>query len=272
MEIVLENIFKYVFDTCGLDISLYSSSFLEKVISERLLKNEIDSYDKYLDFLLSNYKELMILISEITITYTYFFRNPTIFSIIENQIIGEIIKAKEENRELRIWSAGCSSGEEAYSLAIIIDNYIKSNELSIKYRIFASDISTIALLKAKKGIYKFKNIQNVPFKYVDKYFIKKDDFYQISPTIKNKVCFLTYNLLDKSTITPPECIFGEFDLIMCSNVLIYFSPESQKFVLNKFKKCVSSSAYLITDPTEKVTITNFTSYDPIKVISSIFKL
>jgi chemotaxis protein methyltransferase CheR len=236
----------------GFDFSGYRQSMLERRIQKRVYATNTRNFDNYFEYLKQYPDEFDNLIDVFTINVSQFFRNSFSFEYISKIIIPKLLseKARINDNSLRIWSAGCSFGEEPYSVAIIINELLEKEELQIKPHIFATDIDRKALERASDGSYGFNSIENVKYGILNKYFIKEDDQFMVDPEIKNKVQFSFYDLLDKNRLVPPESIFGGFDIVLCRNVLIYFEPEFQKIIFNKLYKSLNNRGYLILGEAE----------------------
>ncbi|MBI5416379.1 protein-glutamate O-methyltransferase CheR, partial [Candidatus Poribacteria bacterium] len=212
------------------------------------------STESYLIFLKSHPEEFDNLINTISVDVSSFFRNPIVFEIINQDIIPDIIKRKElnKNREIRIWSAGCGKGEEPYSIAILINMNIK-NELNKWFiNIFGTDINKNALLSARHGIYPQESFETTKLGILNKYFTSHKQGYEINSSIREMVHFSCYDLTSKDTISPPDSVFGTFDIILCRNVLIYFSQELQEKVLNQLSSSLAKNGYLILGESESL--------------------
>lgn len=211
--------------------------------------------------------ELNILASNLTVGETYFFREQTALDLFRLQIIPELLQNKNISRPLKIWSAGCSSGEEPYTLAmILLENFpwLTINDVSI----LATDISPGAIKKALQGSYTQWSFRTIDQKLIDKYFTKVDNHWNISPEIKRMVTFSYLNLATDpypSSITNTENV----DIIFCRNVLMYFSPQLIKSISNKFNNSLSENGWLITSQVE-LNDEYFSSFKRIQYDNGIF--
>lgn len=248
----LKNILRFLKEKRGFDFNGYRTSMLERRIQKRIHATNCINIDDYLAFLKHQPEELDHLIDVFTINVSRFFRNSLSFEYITKVIIPELFysKAKEKDKSLRIWSAGCSFGEEPYSMAIIINEFLRKDETSIELNIFATDIDKKAIKGASVGSYGFESIKKVKYGILDKYFTKVDDQYKIDPKIKKQIQFSFFDLLDKKSTVPPDSIFGNFDIVLCRNVLIYFDPDYQKIIFEKLYKALKPNGYLILGEAE----------------------
>ena len=236
----------FIKENWGNDLSLYSESFLEKTIHTLLEANGIKDIDAYRGRLIVEPLLLKQLLDALNVHYSTFFRDPLVFSIIGKKILPEIIANLKGNRRLRIWSACCSNGEEPYSLGILMNELSITNK-NIQVDIFATDIEAEVLKTAAEGVYGRESMYYVPLGFASKYFELDEGNYIISDSIKRKVQFSEYNIMDNNYSNPPESIFGGFDLVLCSNVLYYYSIEQQKEIIKKLTKSMRHGSYLITD-------------------------
>ncbi len=230
---------------CGLVFTgSYEKIFNLKVLNrvKKLGKSSVEDYYFFLKNHTEGKKELQILIDELVIKETYFFREISQFEYIIKKLIPEI----KEKEKIKIWSAGCSTGEEPYTLVILLnENGLYYDDIPIL--IIGTDISETAIKKAKKGVYSKESFRNIPPEILKKYFIKtSNNSYQLINEIKNKVEFDCINLLDKSKMEK----MINFDIVICRNVLIYFDIETKKRVLDYFYSSISDGGYLFIGQSE----------------------
>jgi len=197
---------------------------------------EVQSYDQYLELLKTNPTRYKAFVKKLTINVSEFFRNPERFEELWRHVLPELL---ENNQALRIWSAGCSNGAEPYSVAII------AQELKVagRVKIFGTDIDQFILAKAREGIYEYNDLKNLPPDLLAKYFINRDNQYYLKDTVKSMVEFLSHNLLK-------DPFLGNFDLIICRNVVIYFTEEAKKVLYQKFYESLKPGGYLLVGGTE----------------------
>ena len=224
---------------------------LQSRLQKRIEVLELGSLEKYYDVLLKDnerteWKELFDII---TINESYFFRNPEQLEVLHKYIIPDIIRNKNGiDKTIRIVSAGCSSGEEPYSIAIIIDEYLKSYYNQIDFKIFAFDINDTALRKAKQGIYNEYAVKNIPTKILLKNFTISDQGYKLIDNIKQMVRFAHINLFSENEV---KVIKGA-DLIFCENVLIYFDIPSKQRVVSFLHSALNHNGYLMLGYSESL--------------------
>ncbi|MEI6602225.1 MAG: CheR family methyltransferase [Clostridia bacterium] len=253
------------------DLSVFSESFLEKSIINRCIFVEVMRVSDYVIFLENNPTEAFALQQSLLITYTEFYRDACAFELFEEKILPELVRAKKTSAEIRIWSAGCSSGQEPYSIAMTTENYIALNAKPMRYRIIATDISDEELAFAKVGAFSEQSIQNIKLVQLNEFFEKSGNTYVISPRLKEKIIFSKYDILDKHSASPKESIFGEFDVVFCKNSLIYYNDECQKFIIDKLVNALSANGYLIIGESERHLLISKSELQEVAVIPMFYK-
>lgn len=262
----------YIREINGLDISIYDRSFLEKVIRNRMGVTGSTTIDEYLLKLQVFTAELADLLDQLTNSHSEFFRNSLTFSLLEQSIVPKIISnmSNHQNHEIRMWSAGCASGQEPYSLAMMLDDFKNTHQLNFNYRIFATDSSEKELESARSGMYDFKNIKNTKLERVEKYFRRTGATFQLDKRLGEQVDFSCYDLLNKDSNSPPSSIYGDFDLIMCCNVLFYYESDYQQIILNKIHRSLKPGGFFITGEAEIHLVNTFGGFRPFATPSAIF--
>ncbi len=219
---------------------------IESRIRPRVEALGLKSYRAYLDFLrFSPFKarELEILFKLITINETYFFRDELQLKVIEEKILPELIQSKPKNgfRTLRIWSAGCSTGEEPYTIAMIYLEKIKPKFPDAKIEIIGTDINSWVIEVAKRGIYRQYSMRYVPENYLKRYFNYNSDEFKINEEVKKLVRFEQLNLMDRFQMV----MMRNFDLVLLRNVLIYFDENARKEVVSWIYDSLNRGGYLV---------------------------
>ena len=252
MDKKLEIILDYLNETRGFDFSGYRSSMIERRIRKRLSATRTKDYNEYLRFAQKQTDELDNLIDVLTINVSKFFRDTLTFEYIAARVLPAVVFEKKVSLDhsMRVWSAGCSMGEEPYSIAILINELFKKEELNLDVHIFATDIDSKALTKAREAVYCFESIKNVKYELLKKYFDAKDKSFELIPEIKDLVSFSAYDMLDKKSYAPPESVFGTFDMVLCRNVLIYLNTEYQDLIFEKLYRSLAKNGYLVLGEAE----------------------
>jgi chemotaxis methyl-accepting protein methylase len=272
----MKNLIDRVSELCkskhGKNISIYDNSFLEQSINSRMiLANCSNPKDYYI--LISNMEsEGLAFLNSLNNSHSEFFRNPLTFAIIEQHILPSIFKVEENshNGGIRIWSAGCALGQEPYSIAILCEEIVQSLNGNSTYKIFATDISINEIFGAKNGKYEYNAMKNIKLSHLNNYFSRKNDSYSISEKIKEHIDFSYYDLLNLESYSPSASIYGDFDIVFCSNVLFYYKPEIQEFIISKIRRSLKRGGYFVTGEAETAIVKSFKGFKQYVPIASIF--
>ena len=224
------------------DIDAYKDSCIRRRIAKRFRASKVEDFPAYLKLLQHDQNELDALMTSISVHVSHFFRNPETFRIIENTIFPNLARrARSEGRkQLRVWSAGCASGEEPYSLAILIDS-LAATDLDI--RVIATDISDPVLQSARLGLFDMTHLKEVPPVVRDQYFQTEGPRYRIKTSVQKIVDFQHHNIM--STMAFPTA-----DMIVCRNVLIYFNRLEQWRVMQGFAEALPEDGILVLGRSE----------------------
>ncbi len=209
------------------NFALYKPGTLRRRIERRMAMAAIADGGRYLDILAQDSGELDRLAKDLLINVTSFFRDPTAFDLLAEQIVPELVRRHEADQPLRVWVAGCSTGEETYSIAMLFLEAIASTKRPIALQIFASDVDGDAVAFARNGIYPESIAADVSPARLERFFVKEEHGYRIVPELRGLVVFTTQDVL----ADPP---FSRLDLVSCRNLLIYLRPEAQEKVLQLF--------------------------------------
>jgi len=253
------------------DISKYDDSFLENALKKRMTESHCNSEMVYYDYLQQSHIEAQEYIRSLSVCYSEFFRNSLTFAVLERIVLPGIIFSKKKNNqhEVRIWSAACAAGQETYSIAMLLNEFANNNE--IKFRIFATDQSEEQIEYAQKGVYKFSELSYLSVNRLTNWFTKEGDSYSVKPELKEQIEFSTFDLFNKDLSSPPTSIFGDFDLIFCANLLFYYKPEFQEEILKKIKNYLSKDGLLVTGETEREIVMQH-HFKEVYPSSAIFKI
>ena len=256
-----------LFERSTLDINNYKDKCIKRRIAVRVRANGCKTAEEYVDLLKRRTSELENLLKTLTINVTQFFRNPFAFDKIRDEILPLIFKKKsgEENSSLKIWSVGCSSGEEPYSLAIILKEYFKKELMRFPAIIVATDFDTEVIEKAKEGVYQEKSLEEVPAHLKEKYFVPLGGgSFGIVPQIKEMVIFKRRNILQ-------DDLHEKQDLIICRNMLIYFSREQQGVILDKLTNSLTMDGFLILGKAETLVSNSRNNFKTVSSRERIYK-
>lgn len=235
------------------DLTCYDESFLAKSLEKRCAEIGIVDVDAYSEYLSGSADEADALSLTLQITYSEFFRNSLTFALLEHLVLPRIKKENQgrEGGEIRVWSAGCAAGQESYSVAILLEDMLNASEQPVPYRIFATDISEYELARAATGVYDAAAVQNVRLKHLAAYFWSHGETYEVVPRLKAHIDFSSCDLLDEHSTSPPSSIYGDFDLVICSNLLFYYRREIRQFIIDKLFHSLSPGGYLVTSEAER---------------------
>ena len=236
---------QYIYSLCGIYFQDNKKYLLENRLQKRMNHIGMDDYNEYLNYIKfgsNKLSEQKYLFEAITINETYFFRNQPQLDALVSNVIPEVLNAKSKfnNNKIRIWSAASSSGEEAYSVAIVLNELIKPKFPQVDIEIVGTDINQAVIETAKNGIYRDYSIRNAPAYYLKKYFKSNNGYYEIDPNIKKYASFKLVNLLDDITMKTMTA----FDIIFCANVLIYFNLPAKIKVISKLYDSLNKGGYL----------------------------
>ncbi len=235
----------FIYERCGIYVSDSKKYFIENRLARRLQVNGLTRFEDYLQMIQynSNGRELDHLYDAITTNETFFFREPHQTDLFIDVIVPRILEQKGR-KEIAVWSAACSTGEEPYTIAMLV----KEKLAGIRADITASDISQGVIASAKRGIYNSYSVRNVPEAYLKKYFTSNGQNFELSPVIKNMVSFQQANLTDEKRIRA----MGGKDVIFCRNVLIYFDDKAKQKVVSLLYDSLKPKGYLFTGASESL--------------------
>ncbi len=237
----LNKIIMILRDFSGIDFSYYRENTILRRLERRVSINRFGTLEEYVHFLSESDKEKDILYRELLIGVTRFVRDIEAFDLLKAKVFPELKKRKT----IRIWSAGCSTGEEVYSLAILLTEYLDSERIDSEVKIFATDIDRHSLDQASAGIYPESIIADLDPYLLTKYFTRQENGYQINDSIRQMVVFAKHNLLKD----PP---FSKLDMLVCRNLFIYLKPEVQTRVLSSFYYSLSPDGFLFLGSSESL--------------------
>ena len=239
----LEALLIFLRDNRGFDFTGYKRSTLERRIQKHLKMRNIDSYEAYQEYLEVHPEEFNFLFNSILINVTSFFRDKPAWDFVAEQIIPKILASKRENEQIRIWSAGCASGEEPYSLAMLLAEALGKQDFQRRVKIYATDIDEEALMEARRACYSAESIKDIDPVLSEKYFQKDKDLYQFDAELRRKVIFGSLDLVKDSPIS-------RIDLLSCRNTLMYFNTETQIQILNRFRFALRDTGFLFLGKAE----------------------
>ena len=252
-DILSENEFRLfrdlIYDECGFNFGPEKQTFLESRLRRRMDELGIRSPYEYYNILRNptgKSQEMPALLDILMICETSFFRNMPQFQLLKETVLPEIIAKKEKSgvRMIRVWSAGCSTGQEPYSAAMAILDVLPDT-VSWSVRVFASDLSFTALERAQSGVYREEQLKGVDFEYVQKYFRRENGHYLVTDPVKRCVIFDYHNLKNDNGLRG-------LDIVFCRNVMIYLDTEEQRRLVSRFANCIVPGGFLFLGHAESL--------------------
>jgi two-component system CheB/CheR fusion protein len=229
----------------GHDFSSYKPSTINRRIERRMLQHNIDNVDVYARYLKENPAEVRVLFKELLINVTHFFRDAEAFAVLKKEILPSLCQSKTDNSVFRVWVAGCSTGEEAYSIAILLREFMEETHQAFQVQIYATDLDDEAIAIARIGFYPFNIAQDVSPERLRHFFFKEETGYQIKKEIREMVVFAIQNVIKD----PP---FSKLDLLSCRNVMIYLGIELQNRLITTFHYALQPDKILFLSPSEGI--------------------
>lgn len=230
---------KQVNSLVNIDLNFYKEKQMKRRISSLISRNNFKDFDDYFEALKTDKILLEQFVNYLTINVSEFYRNPSQWEVLEKEIIPDLIK--NSKRGLKVWSSACSTGEEPYSLVMMLSNFFPLRDI----KVLATDIDEEAINKAKMGLYSKKSIENLPKEFKEKYFQEIQGSFKISDEIKECVEFKKMDLLKDSYPL-------NNDLITCRNVMIYFTEDAKEILYTKFHKSMNTEGVLFVGSTEQI--------------------
>lgn len=240
-----EDLLRKIHAERNLDFRDYKAVSLRRRINKQLFANGLDSYWEYIGFLDSHPDEYPRLLDTVLINVSEFFRDPEAWEVIGSRVLPDIIRRKAPGETIRVWSAGCSTGEEPYTLGILLAEMLGEAIDSFEVKIYATDADEAALATARKGVYGTQRLKNLSDGLLGKYFSREGDCYKISHSIRRMVAFGAQNLVSD----PP---ISRLDLLVCRNVQIYFNSELQTRLLSTFSFALNPGGYAFFGKSESL--------------------
>ena len=228
------------------DFRAYRKRMLLRRVLRRMGLNHLDRLADYLALLRERPDELAQLGRDLLISVTSFFRDPEMFQLLETQVLPDLLEARETDTPVRVWVPGCATGEEAYSIAMLLIERIAATGKSCPIQIFATDVDEAALEVARRGIYPEALVADLPRQQMERFFTRADSHHwQVSKLLRETVLFAPQNIL-------ADAPFSKLDLVSCRNLLIYLEPEVQQKLLQLFHFALNEGGYLILGPSESI--------------------
>lgn len=236
----------------GEDFRSYALALAEKRIKERVAQLGLPDVEQYGRLLRESPGEPLLLARMLRIRFSSFFRDPLQFELLSSLVVPSMLLNGGGNGFFRVWSAACAAGEEACSLAIVIDEAMHLVQSKTRVQIFATDVAEDALAEARAGRYAAANVAGVTLRRINDYFSLTNNAYHVSRKILDMVTYSRHDLLDPHTYAPPESLFGGFDLIACRNFLMYLDQEGYHRVFDNLFRALNPEGILLLGKAEGV--------------------
>ena len=241
----LDQILRMLREKSGIDFALYRQTTIRRRIGRRMMIHGLDTLESYVHYLEGHPSQVHALYNDLLVNVTRFFRDPEAFQLLQRRVFPSILKQLPADAPIRVWAPGCATGEEAYSLAMVLLESIDDAAGPVPIQLFGTDVSETAIVKARAGIYP-ENIElDVTAARLRRFFVKLDGQHQVRKAVRELCVFSRHNL----ATDPP---FSKMDLIVCRNVLIYLEPELQKRVLSIFHYALKDPGFLMLGVAETV--------------------
>ncbi len=237
----------------GLDASVYEDTFFQKAVESRCAAVGGIPFAEYVRIVSGDPAELARFTGSLHVGYSEFFRSPLTFACLETLVLPSIIKRKVQNQDggVRIWSAACAEGQEAYSVAMLCDELLRQASAAPAYQVFGTDIAGDALQTARTGTYTVPALGKVTLKRSEACFLRQGESYTVVQRIRDAVDFSAFDLVTERGMCPPISIYGRFDLVFCCNLLFYYKPHVQDRIIEKLDSCLAPGSCLVTGDAER---------------------
>ena len=258
-----ERLLDYLKQTRGFDFAAYKRSTLARRIDKRMATVEVSRYGDYVDFLEVHPDEFSQLFNSILINVTSFFRDPSTFEYLRSDVLPAVVEAKSGDEKVRVWSAGCASGEECYSVAILLAESLGPEQFRDRVKIYATDVDEEELAVARQASYTDKQMENMPAELRQKYFDRNGARSVFKKDLRRNVIFGRHDLLDDAPIS-------RVDLLLCRNTLMYFNQEAQERIVSRFHFALREGGYLVLGKAEMLLNFGAGAFVPVDLKQRVF--
>lgn len=257
-----EALLNYIKRSRGFDFTGYKRSSLMRRVRRRMQELAIETYNEYLDYLEVTPDEFVQLFNTILINVTSFFRDRTTWDYIASEIIPQIAANKEDSEQIRIWSAACASGQEAYTIAMLMAEALGIEQFRTRVKIYATDVDDEALNQARHATYNYREVESIPSELLEKYFEHSNNLYTFRKDLRRSVIFGRHDLVQDAPIS-------RIDLLVCRNSLMYFNAEAQAKIIARFQFALNDGGILVLGKAEML-LSHNNSFIPTDLKRRIF--
>ena len=236
----------YMMDNYGINLTK-KKHLIQSRLNAILSSGKYKDFTEYVDYITggsASVEDMRVILNRLTTNHTYFMRESSHFELLKNKLLPELEKKYNSKKSLAIWSAGCSSGQEPYTLTMLLFDYFGDRRKDWNLKLLATDISNHAMTIAKKGSYMEEDLKDVPDSWKTKYMTEKNGVYTVTPEVRSNVVFREFNLMDEIKFK------SSFDIIFCRNVMIYFEADVKNALVNRFYEASNDGAYLLIGQSE----------------------
>ena len=258
----VDHLLEYLRQSRGFDFTGYKQPSLMRRIAKRMQLVSVANFSEYVDYLEVHPEEFSLLFNTILINVTSFFRDEAAWQCLGETVLPRIMAARSPDQTIRIWSAGCASGEEAYTIAMLIAETLGKSEFRHRVKVYATDVDEAALTTARQGIYSTKELQAVPPALREKYFDRVGERYVFNAELRRSVIFGRHDLVQDAPMS-------RLDLLICRNTLMYFNAETQRRILNRFSYALNPNGFLFLGKAEMLLI-HSSLFSPVELKYRIF--
>lgn len=242
-ETSMRRLLRLLREECGIDFVHYKEATVVRRIERRVLLSQALDFEDYVERVSTDREELNALYKDLLIGVTHFFRDPGVFDRLRNEVLPKLLRDLEPGDQFRAWIAGCATGEEAYSFAIIVSEILEDLNLQLDVKIFATDVHRASLDVAGAGIYSEQSLADISSERKRRFFLRTASGYQMTPEVRQMIVFAPHNVI-------VDAPFTKLDFVSCRNMLIYFQPDAQSRVISLFHFSLKKSGVLLLGPSE----------------------
>lgn len=258
-----EDLLEYLRHNRGFDFSTYKRTTLMRRVQKRMAAHNIQSYPEYIDYLEVHPDEFPLLFNTILINVTSFFRDADTWTFLSSEIVPKVLAAHSDGSPIRVWVAGCASGEEAYTIAMILADHLGPDDFRERVKIYATDLDDEALEQARTAVYPDRHLENLPSGFLEKFFERQGEKVIFDRNIRRSTVFGKHDLVQDAPIS-------RVDLLLCRNTLMYFNADAQERILTKFNFALSETGFLLLGKAETL-LSHTNLFTPVDLQRRIFR-